>query len=72
MTGVGRDHKVPIFDNLDSDVPLVPSRGQAVPRTKNIPHVEVQTIHAEWNIERISKWKSTVGKLVPKPENPDD
>ena len=57
---------------MDSDVTLVPSRGQTVPRTTQIPHVEVQAICAEWNIKRISKWKSIVGKLVPTPENPDD
>ena len=72
MPGVIRDHKVPISDNLDSDVPLVPNWGQVLPRTNKIPHVEVQAICVEWNIERISKQKSTVGKLVPKPKNPDN
>ena len=72
MAGVGQDHKVPISDNLDSDVPLVPNWGQVVPRTNKIPHVEVQAICAEWNSKGISKRKSTIGKLVPKLENPDD
>ena len=56
MLGVGQNYKVPISDTLDSDVPLVPSWGQTVPRTTQIPRVEVQAICAEWNIERISKW----------------
>ena len=30
---VGRDYKVPIIDTLDSNLPLVPSQGQAIPRT---------------------------------------
>ena len=72
MPGVGRDHKVPISNNMDSDVPLVPSQGQVVPRTNKISHVEVQAISVDWNIERISKWKSTVGKLVPYPKNLDN
>ena len=64
MPGVGRDYKVPVTDTLDSDVPLVPSRGHVVPRTNKIPHVEVQAVCIDWNIEIISKWKSTVGNLV--------
>ena len=56
VSRVDQNYRVPISDNLDSDVPLVPSRGQTVPRTTQIPHVEVQAICAEWNIERISKW----------------
>ena len=44
MPGVGLDYKVPVSNNLDSDVPLVPSQGQEVPRTNEIPYVEVQAI----------------------------
>ena len=47
MPGVRRDYKVPIFDDMDSDVPLVPNQGQAVPRADKIPHVEVQAICAD-------------------------
>ena len=56
MSGIDRYYKVPIPDTLDSNVPLVPSWGQAVPRTTQVPHVEVQAIFTEWNIERIGKW----------------
>ena len=72
MSGVGRDYKVPIPDTLDNNVPLVPSRGQEVPRTTQVLHVEVQSIFTEWNIERIGKWKSNGGKLVPKLETLDN
>ena len=72
MPGVRRDYKVPISNNMDSDVPLVSSQGQVVPRTKKIPYVEVQAIFTDWNIERTRKWKSTVGKLAPIAESLDD
>ena len=72
MPGVERNYKVPVSDNMDCDVPLVPSRGQAVPRTNKIPYVEVQTIRANWNTERNGKWKSTVGKLAPTTESLDN
>ena len=72
MSGVGRNYKVPISGTLDNDVPLVPSRGQIVPRTTKIPHVEVQAICVEWNNEGFSKRKINVGKMVPKLKNPDN
>ena len=72
MPGIRQDYKVLVSNNLDSDVPLMPSWGQAVPRTKKIPYVEVQAICADWNIERTGKWKSTVGKLAPTAESSDD
>ena len=72
MPGFGWDYKVPISNNLYSDVQLVPSQRQAVPRTKKIPYVEVQAICTDWNIERTGKWKSTVGKLAPTAESSDD
>ena len=59
------DYKVPIPYNMDSNVLLVPSPGQSVPRTHKIPYVEVQTIFPGWNIEGTGKWKSAIGKLVP-------
>ena len=72
MLGVGRNYKVPISDTLDSNVPLVPSQGQIVPRTTQIPHVEVQAICIEWNNEGLRKRKFIVGKLVPKLKNPEN
>ena len=56
MSRVSRDYKVPIHDTLDSNVPLVPSRGQAVPGTTQVLDVEVQVIFTKWNTERIGKW----------------
>ena len=55
MSGVSRDYKVPISDTLDRNVPLVSSQRQEVPRTTQVPHVEVQAIFMKWNIERIGK-----------------
>ena len=72
MPRVRRDYKVPIPDNMDSNVLLVPNRGQVVPRTHKIPYVEVQTIFLDWNTEGTRKWQSTVGKLVPTAKNPND
>ena len=72
MLGVRRHYKVPVSNNLDIDVPLVPSQGQVVPRTNEIPYVEVQAICVDWNIERTGKWKSTIGKLAPIAESSDD
>ena len=56
MPGVGRDYKVPIFDSMDNNVPLVSSKGQVVPGTTQVPHVEVQAIFTEWNTGGIGKW----------------
>ena len=56
MLGVSRDYKVPISNSMDSTVPLMSSRGQVVPGTTQVPHVEVQAIFTEWNTERIGKW----------------
>ena len=72
MPGVRRDYKVPISNSMDSDVPLVPSRGQAVPRAEKNTHVEVQAIYTDWNTKITSKWKGTIGKLARTPKNPDD
>ena len=36
MPGVRRNYKVPVPDNMDSHVLLVPYRGQAVPRTNKM------------------------------------
>ena len=58
-------NKVPVPDNIDSNVLLVPSRGEAVPRTHKIQYVKVQTISPDWNTEGTGKWKSTIGKLAP-------
>ena len=72
MLGVGRDYKVAIPYNMDSNVLLVPGQGQAIPRTHKIPYVEVQTICPDWNTEGTGKWKSTVGKLVPIAQTSDN
>ena len=65
MAGVRRDYKVPVPDNMDSHVLLVPYRGQAVPRTNKIPYVEIQTIRPEWNNEGAGKRQGAARKLVP-------
>ena len=56
MSRVDQDYKVPISDTLDRNVALVPSQGQAVPSTKQVPHVVVQSIFTEWNNEKIGTW----------------
>ena len=65
MLGVGRDYKVLVPNNMDSNVLLVPCWGQAVPRTHKIPYVEIQAIRPDWNTEGTDKWQSAIGKLVP-------
>ena len=72
MPVVGRDYKVPVPDNMDSNVLIVPNWGQAVPRTHKIPYVEVQTIFPDWNIEGTRKRQSTIGKLVPTAQTSDN
>ena len=72
MLGVERDYKVPIPYNMDSNVLLVPYRGQAIRRTHKIPYVEMQAIRPNWNTKGIVKWKSAIGKLVPIALNPNN
>ena len=72
MLGVARDNKVLVPNNMDSNVLLVPSWEEAVPRTRKIPYVQVQTIFPDQNTEGTGKWQSTVRKLVRTAQNLDD